>query len=678
MKSQFTRFLREYKRNHSIVPPITVLVISLGILASTIVFMDGQAEKDNYHITEASELRVLSQQIAKNATEAASGKPEAFSQLKDARNQFDERFGALQNSLSYSLAGSNSPVISQINALDAAWSALKIEADSILAAEERIVSLHRLALTLAETAPQLQIEYDQIIELLLKDKVSTGQIVIAQRQPWLAERIIRNVEQVLVGGETAIIAADTLGQDTQLFGRVLKGMVDGNVSIGISQVKSEEVMDRLLEVADLFSFVERSTKDILKASPELFQAGAAADQIFTDSQQLLQQTSVLASTLRMLSQERLLDSILVIGAGIMVLLSLAFIASSANTGTQRRLAANRDQQDKNQKAIMRLLDEMEELADGNLTVNATVTEDFTGAIADSINHSIEQLRGLVKTINQTAVEVDMAAQRTQSTARELAEASEHQAAEINTATQSMNEMAQSIDNISVHAADSADVAQRSLGIASKGTEVVRNTIDGMNTIRGQIQDTSKRLKRLGESSQEIGNIVSLINDIADQTNILSLNASIQASMAGEAGRGFAVVADEVQRLSERVSAATRQIEGLVSTIQTDTNEAVISMEHTTAQVVHGAQLAQDAGVALEEIENVSSSLATLIHNISGTAKTQAASAAHISNRMKVIRDITVKTSSSTSKAAGSIGNLADMAVEMRKSVAGFRLQETES
>ncbi len=677
MKSQFIRFFRNYKEHHSFVPPVTVLVISLGILASTIVFMDGQAEKDNYRITEASELRVLSQQIAKNAIEAAAGKPEAFSQLKDARNQFDRRFGALQNSVSSSLAES-SPVVNQVRALDAAWSALKIEADNILASEERIVSLHRLALTLAETAPQLQIEYDEIIELLLKDQVPTGQIIVAQRQPWLAERIIRNIEQVLDGGENAIIAADTLGQDTRLFGRVLKGMINGNVSIGISQVKSEEAMDRLVEVADLFAFVERSTNDILKASPELFQAGAASDQIFTDSQQLLQQTSVLASTFQMLSQERLLDTILVIGAGIMVLLSLAFIASSANTGAQRRLAANREQQDKNQKAIMRLLDEMEELADGNLTVNATVTEDFTGAIADSINHSIGQLRALVKTINQTAVEVDIAAQRTQSTAHELAEASEHQATEITTATQSMNEMAESIDNISIHAADSADVAQRSLGIASKGTEVVRNTIDGMNTIREQIQDTSKRLKRLGESSQEIGNIVSLINDIADQTNILSLNASIQASMAGEAGRGFAVVADEVQRLSERVSAATRQIEGLVSTIQTDTNEAVISMEHTTSQVVHGAQLAQDAGIALEEIENVSSSLATLIHNISDTAKTQATSAAHISNRMKVIRDITIKTSSSTSKAAGSIGNLADMAVEMRKSVAGFRLQETES
>ncbi len=236
-------------------------------------------------------------------------------------------------------------------------------------------------------------------------------------------------------------------------------------------------------------------------------------------------------------------------------------------------------------------------------------------------------------------------------------------------------MALSIDQVSANAYESSAVAERSVSIAKKGSDVVQATIRGMDTIREQIQDTSKRMKRLGESSQEIGDIVSLINDIADQTNILALNAAIQASMAGDAGRGFAVVADEVQRLAERASAATKQIEALVKTIQNDTHEAVISMEQTTTQVVNGANLAQDAGVALEEIENVSSNLANLIQNISNAARQQAASAGQISNTMNVIQEITSQTSAGTSVTASSIGHLADLAVQMRTSVSGFKLPD---
>ncbi|MCP3906497.1 MAG: methyl-accepting chemotaxis protein, partial [Oceanicoccus sp.] len=257
----------------------------------------------------------------------------------------------------------------------------------------------------------------------------------------------------------------------------------------------------------------------------------------------------------------------------------------------------------------------------------------------------------------------------------LAEASEHQAQEIAGASAAVNEMAVTIDQVSSNAAESAGVAERSVAIANTGAEVVQNTINGMDNIREQIQETSKRIKRLGESSQEIGDIVSLINDIADQTNILALNAAIQASMAGDAGRGFAVVADEVQRLAERSSAATKQIGALVKTIQSDTNEAVISMEQTTAEVVRGARLAQDAGTALEEIEEVSQELAELIQNISNAARQQASSAGHISNTMNVIQEITSQTSSGTTATAQSIGNLADMANELRESVAGFKLPE---
>lgn len=332
-----------------------------------------------------------------------------------------------------------------------------------------------------------------------------------------------------------------------------------------------------------------------------------------------------------------------------------------------------EENERNQMAILRLLDELGDLAEGDLTVSATVSEDFTGAIADSVNFAIDQLRQLVMVINNTAEQVSQSSERTQLKAVELAKASEHQAQEIAGVSASINEMAVSIDKVSNNATESAIVAERSVDIAYNGAEVVQRSIEGMNVIRNQIQETSKRIKRLGESSQEIGDIVSLINDIADQTNVLALNAAIQASMAGEAGRGFAVVADEVQRLAERSAKATKQIETLVKTIQADTNEAVMSMESTTSEVVRGARLAKDAGEALEEVQNVSNTLSDLIQNISNAAQQQAESAGHISNTMTIIQDITSQTSSGTLATARSVGELNEMAGALQESVTGFKI-----
>jgi twitching motility protein PilJ len=325
---------------------------------------------------------------------------------------------------------------------------------------------------------------------------------------------------------------------------------------------------------------------------------------------------------------------------------------------------------------LQLLDDISDLADGDLTVEATVTEDFTGTIADSINFAIAELRSLVQNVASSSEKVASSTAATRSVSLQLADSAEHQAQEIAGVSAAINEMAITIDQVSSNSAESSAVAEGSVSIAKNGAQVVRNTIEGMDTIREQIQDTSKRIKRLGESSQEIGDIVSLINEIADQTNILALNAAIQAAMAGEAGRGFAVVADEVQRLAERSATATKQIAGLVKTIQTDTHEAVASMEQTTAEVVKGAELANSAGTALEEIETVSTNLAELIQDISEAAKHQATTSSHISNTMNIIQEITSQTLSGTNDTATSIGDLAEMAIEMRESVSGFILPDT--
>jgi twitching motility protein PilJ len=357
----------------------------------------------------------------------------------------------------------------------------------------------------------------------------------------------------------------------------------------------------------------------------------------------------------------------------LLMLGGLFVSHSRTAIFERTSKFQSEQNERNQQAILRLLDELGSLADGDLTVEATVTEDITGAIADSINYAIEKLRELVATINETAIMVDSAAKQTESTAGHMARAALTQNTEIKAATESIVSMAGSIEEVSGNAERSSDVARHSVDVAHKGGEAVRRTIDGMNAIRETIQETSKRIKRLGESSQEIGNIIELINDIAEQTNILALNASIQASMAGEAGRGFAVVADEVQRLAERSTNATKQIEVLVRTIQSDTNEAVISMERSTTDVVGGALLAENAGAALDEIEQVSNQIANLVQNISSSARQQAGSAADVTRRTTKLKEISEQTGKATTATAASISKLSELASQLRQTVAGFTL-----
>ena len=371
----------------------------------------------------------------------------------------------------------------------------------------------------------------------------------------------------------------------------------------------------------------------------------------------------------------------IIGA-VLVLLALAPLGMLlVQLGSLRRAAdrqlqvttTQRQENERNQRSILKLLDEMASLADGDLTVQATVTEDITGAIADSVNYAVEALRKLVATINASAMQVDASARQTQALGAQLGKASGVQTKQIASATESIAAMAASTEEVSGNAERAADVARHSVDVANKGGEAVRRTIDGMNAIRETIQETSKRIKRLGESSQEIGNTVELISDIAEQTNILALNASIQASMAGEAGRGFAVVADEVQRLAERAATATKQIDVLVRTIQTDTNEAVVSMERSTTDVVGGALLAENAGAALQEIEQVSNQIASLVQNISVSSRSQSAAAQNIARNTQVLREVSTQTAESTQATSQAILKMAELAAALRKSVAGFRL-----
>ena len=363
----------------------------------------------------------------------------------------------------------------------------------------------------------------------------------------------------------------------------------------------------------------------------------------------------------------------VISAAVLAVLSLVgFIVLFLGSARREvREAAAKDA--RQQSAILDLLNDITTLADGDLTVHANVTSDFTGTIADSINFTIDAMRGLVGTINSTSAEVATASSQTADTARRMSSDTEQQAQEVARLTNTIVASSQQLQQVATRAEQLATEAQQSMRVAHNGAETVNRTIAGMSALREQIQDTSKRIKRLGESSQEIGNIIEFINDIAEQTNTLALNASIQAAMAGEQGRGFAVVADEVQRLAERAATATRQIEALVKAIQTDTGEAIVSMERSTQNVVVGAKSAEEAGAALTQVENSSLQLAKLIAEISNSARSQSVQTTGIAGTMQSIRDIAVQTSGSAAKTAEQIGNLTALSEKLRQTVAGFKL-----
>lgn len=657
-----------------------IALLGFALLASVLLmggsfFLNAQKEaQDVEYINRIGSQRVLSQEIAKFASQAARGELEAFPKLSRVRNEFEDI-------VRWQSQRTPPEARVELNKLSDSWEQYRNNVDIILKNRDVVTTMREHIQNINEQIPNLLALSDEVVATMTEQQAPADQVYIATRQLMLTQRIHSNVNRVLAGGEEAVTAADRFGRDAALFGRVIEDMLRGNRNMGIRRITDPASREKLKQVQEQFGSLRNQVGGILERSPEMFDVSNAAEEVLNQSDTMLARIEQLAeaytSAIKLRYETLLVYAFAALTVVLLILMGILYWRDSRKrlqeTEQQRAEIAQTNAQ--NQEAILRLLDEMGDLADGDLTVNATVTEDITGAIADSINYAIDALRGLVSAINDTTQQVSSAAQQTQATAMHLAEASDHQAQQITGASTAINEMAVSIEGVSNNATELADEAQRAVQIAGKGSDAVQRTIHGMDTIREQIQETSKRIKRLGESSQEIGDIVELINDIAEQTNILALNAAIQAAMAGEAGRGFAVVADEVQRLAERSGDATRQIDALVKAIQSDTNEAVASMEESTAGVVHGARLAQDAGTALEEIESVSSNLANLIEHISSAAKQQATAATNISDTMNVIQEITTQTSAGTNETAASIGNLAELANELRHSVAGFRLPQ---
>jgi twitching motility protein PilJ len=637
-----------------------------ALLAAVLLVLSSQAENaDRGYREHLSGLTVLAGAMPAQAAAAARGDAAGFARLAASRAELERLLGEIEAGRS-PFAALSSPSARQLGD-EPGWTIVLDTSQQVLAAQA--------------VAAELRTSATESRAILGRVLAATGNAVSAPggmpalrvlpRFETVAQRTGDDLEQLAGSTEPADVSR-RISENTALLAQFLAGLAGLDESAGVPALDGEAAT-RLGEVRDTFAAYEKQLQGTLEQAGAFATAQRAAGDLATAADKLSKSLEAVSTT-DAGGMAGATPALIAIGIAILAFAGALF-GWVSQAGIRRVASLESERNRRNQDAILRLLDEMSSLADGDLTVQATVTDDITGAIADSINYAIEALRELVATINDTAMQLDAATRQTQAAAGHLAKASVAQSRQVAAATDAVGAMAASIEEVSGNAERSADVARHAVDVAHKGGDAVRRTIDGMNAIRENIQDTSKRIKRLGESSQEIGNIVELINDIAEQTNILALNASIQASMAGESGRGFAVVADEVQRLAERAGHATRQIEVLVRTIQSDTNEAVVSMERTTTDVVGGALLAENAGAALGEIEDVSNQIAQLVQNISASARQQAATSAHISRTMQVLREISQQTADNTNATSTAIGRLADMSAQLRRSAAGFRLPQ---
>jgi len=624
----------------------TVFLISLLITVAAI-FMQGQATtRGTTYLSVVGQIAPLNQQVPKSALNAMQGQKEGFTELRDARDTFSTLIQSLVDGgevRGVRVSPTSAEARPALDALREAWAKQDEIIGQLLAQENRFVALGRLA---AEAQKQGK-------------AMTEAADAAGGRLPHLTARILNASNQLgwapgfddAMAAQLAsdIAAALSLAPAESQLAKSLKVMESSMASLGADLKPLSRARTASKTLIDGWRAMAKNTDNLIKA----YEAEIAATETSTFSASFFGSLALV----------------------MLVLMVKAFndegLRRSEDADQQRRMAEAA--KDATQGAILRLMNEMGDLADGDLTIRATVSEDITGAIADSVNYTVEELAVLVRRINDAADRVTRASNAAQSTSNDLLAATKVQSAEIQGANAAVLEMANSMKTVSASALESARVARASLEAAQKGASAVSNSITGMNEIRTQIQETSKRIKRLGESSQEIGEIVELISDITEQTNVLALNAAIQAASAGEAGRGFSVVAEEVQRLAERSGEATKQIAAIVKTIQTDTHDAVAAMEYSTQGVVEGAKLSDAAGQALNEISSVSQDLARLIQAISSDTQHQADIATKVADSMQDILRITGQTTTSTQQTAVSIGELTELAVELKGSVSGFKV-----
>ena len=665
-----------------------LLILALVILALVTFFALNQAGKTAREAVATGDSLMQSQRLAKSVSQALVGSAQAFPDVRESAEALTRNMRGLKNGddtlrIEPVVAVLQEDVDKALPLVDRA----EKNAATVMAQQKILTQVGSALRAINRQSSDLLEVAETISSLKLQQNAPAAEISASGQLVMLTQRIGKSANEFLTMEGVSPEAVFLLGKDLNSFKEIAQGLLEGSPELRLGASKDAQTRERLDALLKLYEQTRGQAGAILGNLQGLVSAREAQSAIIADSEPLRRQLEDLQLKLTDQSGLSLPSLIALISAALLALLAAGGIAyvqlqdsrkRQAVAESQRLTAEGQEQDakrvnDANQAAILRLMNELQSVAEGDLTQEATVTEDITGAIADSVNYTVEELRSLVGNVQNTATRVAQTTAAVEGTSTELLAASTEQLREIRETGQSVLDMASRINQVSTQAQESATVARQSLQAAESGLAAVQNAIGGMNSIRDQIQDTSKRIKRLGESSQEIGEITELISDITEQTNVLALNAAIQAASAGEAGRGFSVVAEEVQRLAERSGDATKQIAALVKTIQTDTQDAVAAMERSTQGVVQGAKLSDTAGTALSEIDAVSRKLADLIEQISQSASREADSANVVAGNIQHIFAVTEQTGEGTRSTAQQVRDLSRMAEELRQSVSRFKI-----
>jgi len=660
---------------------IVLLLASLALaLSAYMVQTRHQANMDQY-LLHTGEQRILAHKITGYASESLSGKEAAFDHLKDSRKEFSRLMDELKNGVpGEGLPPAPESVQPQLQGVQSVWLELRSQVDTILNNQEAILSVRGMIDDLRGTLHGLQEIFTSVAARMVEEKAPQSRVYHATRQLFIAQRMDTSLNQRATGGSVTQSTVDRLKQDLDELKTVNKTLLEGDVALDIKPVANETVQQNLVEISAILGDVDGSLG--------MLQAAVAGEKLQPDmdvqgelagiSDRLSSKLSDLRASYRtkvsnpMLGPVEVKPALITLtGAVAIALVLILGLVLISNAKKRARVAAELDQG--SDEAMRRLLDEMSGLADGDLSVETTVSEGLTGAVAESVNRAVAAMRGSVSGIQHTSIKLYSSVQENRATILQLAEVSEHQREQITDVSSTINTMEQDLTVMASEAASSSETAEKSVELAISGGNAVRQTISGMNKIGDRVGEASICIKRLDENLREAGDMVELIEDIADQTNILGLNAAMQAAVAGEAGRGFVVVADGVQRQAERFASVTKQIEAMVQSIQAEASKAVNSMESSTAEMASGTSLAENAGKLMEQIEAVSKDISNTVSRFAESVQHQSRSAAGINDSMGIIREITRQNSENTDASVLIIGELAENIDNLRQSVAGFSL-----